>query len=252
MTRRFARVLDRVGRELLLPEPERSLILQEMASDLEDLFEAYRERGMSEGEAVRQAEAALAASTDTLAELIRIHRPLHRRLAERYAERGRHAAEQRLLGLLAAGTLIWVAITQLTGALDHASAFFWAVGAVAAALCVLVPLAGYGMVSRRAEGQRAAPGGRRAILALGLLAVLLGAFGAGLELYTTMGGLATANEWSLYAFALRVGRVADLLATSLAVGLAAGLAWFFLESRALRAARASGVGFLDSISREEA
>jgi hypothetical protein len=247
MRERFARVLDRVNRELALPAPERSRILREMASDLEDLCEAYRERGMSEVEAVRQAEAALAASADTLAELIRIHSPLHRRLAERYAEQGRHRAEQLLLGLLAAATLTWVAITQFAGALDSASTFFWAVLAVAAALCVLVPLAGFGMSSGRAETQRAAPGARGVILALGLLAVLLGAFGAGLDLYNAMGVLATADERTLYAFVLRLGRVADLLATSLAVGLGAGIAWFFLESQALRIARLS----LASVPREE-
>lgn len=252
MTGRFARALDRVDRELALPAPERLRILQEMASDLEDLYEAYRERGMSEAEAVRQAETKLAATADTLAELSRIHRPFHRRLAERYAERGRHGGEKLLLGLLAAGTLTWVAITQSAEALDDASAFFWAVLAVAAVLCVLVPVAGYGMLSGRDEAQHAAPGARGAILPLGLLAVLLGAFGAGLDLYTGMGGLATADEWSLYAFALRLGRVADLLAMSLAVGLGAGVAWFFLESLALRVARSSGVGFLGSVPREEA
>lgn len=252
MTGRFARVLDRVNRELALPEPERSRILQEMASDLEDLYETYRERGMSEAEAVRQAEAALAASADTLAELIRIHTSLHRRLVERYAERGRHGAEKLLLGLLAAATLTWVAVVQLTQALDGASTFFWAVLAVAAAVCVTVPVAGHAVLGGRAEAQHAAPRARGAILALGVLAVLLGAFGAALDLYTAMGALAAADERSFYAFVPRLGRVADLLATSLAVGLAAGLAWFFLESLALRVARTSGAGFLGSAPREEA
>ena len=87
---RFAPVLDRVSRGLALPEPERSRVVEEMTSDLEGLYEAYRERGMSEEEAVRRAEKALAASAETLAELSRIHAPLHRRLAEHYAEPGRH------------------------------------------------------------------------------------------------------------------------------------------------------------------
>lgn len=249
MTGRFASVLNRVNRDLALPAPERSRILQEMASDLEDLYEAYRGRGMSEEQAVRHAEAALAASAETLADLSRIHTPLHRRLAQRYAERGRHRAEQLLLVLLVAAMLTWVAITQLSPALGGASTFFWAVLAIAAALCVVVPLAGYAVLSSgRAEARRAAPGVRGAILPLGLLAVLLGVLGAALDLYTAAGVLGTADERSLYAFMLWLGGVADLLATSLAVGLGAGIAWFLLESWALRVASSSGVDFLGSVS----
>src|SRR5690606_12674042 len=114
MMDRFAPVLDRVSRGLALPEPERSRVVEEMTSDLEGLYEAYRERGMSEEEAVRRAEQALAASAEALAELSRIHAPLHRRLAEHYAEPGRHRAERWLLALLASGTVAWAAGTEVT------------------------------------------------------------------------------------------------------------------------------------------
>jgi hypothetical protein len=252
MMDRFAPVLDRVSRGLALPEPERSRVMEEMTSDLEGLYEAYRERGMSEAEAVRRAEQALAASAEALAELSRIHAPLHRRLAEHYAEPGRHRAERWLLVLLAGGTVAWVAVTQATRAPGGASIFFWAVLAVAAAVCALVPLAGYAGMSARGDTRSIARRARDAILALGLLAVLLAALGAALDLYQAASSLRAAAEWSVGAFVPWLGRIADLLATGLAVGLGAGLAWFFLESRALRVVQSRGAMFRGSTPWEDA
>jgi len=252
MMDRFAPVLDRVSRGLALPEPERSRVMEEMTSDLEGLYEAYRERGMSEAEAVRRAEQALAASAEALAELSRIHAPLHRRLAEHYAEPGRHRAERWLLVLLAGGTVAWVAVTQAARAPGGTSVFFWAVLAVAAAVCVLVPLAASAAVSVRAEARSTAERARSAILGLGLLAGLLAALGAALDLYQAAGSLRAAGEWSVGAFVPWLGRIADLLATGLAVGLGAGLAWFFLESRALRVVRSRGVALHRSTHEEDA
>ncbi len=252
MMDRFAPVLDRVSRGLALPEPERSRVVEEMTSDLEGLYEAYRERGMSEEEAVRRAEQALAASAEALAELSRIHAPLHRRLAEHYAEPGRHRAERWLLVLLAGGTVAWVAVTQVTRAPGGASIFFWAVLAVATAVCALVPLAAFLGVSVRVEARGIARWIRSAILALGLLAVLLAALGAALAVYQAAGSLRTAGEWSVGAFVPWLGRVADLLATGLAVGLGAGLAWFFLESRTLRPVQSPGALLRGSAHREDA
>src|SRR5690606_12674043 len=109
--------------------------------------------------------------------------PRHGRLAEHYAEPGRHGAERWLLVLLASGTVAWVAVTQVTRAPGGASIFFWAVLAVATAVCALVPLAAFLGVSVRVEARGIARWIRSAILALGLLAVLLAALGAALAVY---------------------------------------------------------------------
>jgi hypothetical protein len=48
---RFRRVLSHTGERLSLPKATKSLILVEIAADLEDLFQHYLQQGMSEEEA---------------------------------------------------------------------------------------------------------------------------------------------------------------------------------------------------------
>ena len=70
---RFAGVLKRVSDGLDLPQPTRSRILLEMASDLEDLYDHHRAQGLDEEEAARRAEEAFVASDEALKHLGRIH-----------------------------------------------------------------------------------------------------------------------------------------------------------------------------------
>jgi hypothetical protein len=53
---RFNVFLHRTGERLALPKATRSLILVEIASDLEDLFQHYLQEGLSEEEAAAKAE----------------------------------------------------------------------------------------------------------------------------------------------------------------------------------------------------
>ena len=53
---RFNSFLRATGERLTLPSATKSLILVEIASDLEDLFEHYVAQGLSEAEAVAWAE----------------------------------------------------------------------------------------------------------------------------------------------------------------------------------------------------
>jgi hypothetical protein len=68
---RFNVFLHRTGERLALPKATRSLILVEIASDLEDLFQHYLHEGLSEEEAAAKAEEkvdAEAATDDASAE----------------------------------------------------------------------------------------------------------------------------------------------------------------------------------------
>ena len=56
---RFNVFLHRTGERLALPKATRSLILVEIASDLEDLFQHYSQQGLSEEEAATKAEDAV-------------------------------------------------------------------------------------------------------------------------------------------------------------------------------------------------
>lgn len=97
---RFGPVLRRVEEELDLPEPARSRILGEMASDLEDLYAAYRARGLGEAEAARRARALLAASPEAIDELRSLHESVGVRLLRRFTRPGGRRLGPRLVTLL--------------------------------------------------------------------------------------------------------------------------------------------------------
>ena len=70
---RFHSVLSQTGERLHLPKATKSLILVEIAADLEDLFQHYLERGLSEEEAAAKAEEKVDMTDEALVELVQIH-----------------------------------------------------------------------------------------------------------------------------------------------------------------------------------
>ena len=71
--KRFARVLRDAQEQLEIPEPSRTRVLLEMASDLEDSFQFHLSQGCDEAEAARRAEEAFGTSEEALKHLTRIH-----------------------------------------------------------------------------------------------------------------------------------------------------------------------------------
>lgn len=70
---RFEQALLEVDSRLTVSEPSRSRILLEIASDMDGLFQAYREKGVGETEAETATLDHFDLTEDTLAELVRIH-----------------------------------------------------------------------------------------------------------------------------------------------------------------------------------
>ena len=70
---RFNAFLQNTGERLALPKATRSLILVEISSDLEELFNHYVQQGLSEEEAAARAEEKVDMSDEALTELVRIH-----------------------------------------------------------------------------------------------------------------------------------------------------------------------------------
>lgn len=128
----FDRVLRRAEAGLRVPEPQRSRILLEMASDLEDLYRSYRDRGLGEVEARERAVRLLGASPDVLAELGRAHGSRVAGVLDRLAGAGAHRLESALVALVAtlaaAGGAYAVWRSPVTA---EPSAWTWAVLALA-------------------------------------------------------------------------------------------------------------------------
>ncbi|MBN1478862.1 hypothetical protein EH223_14365 [candidate division KSB1 bacterium] len=80
---RFSALLKSIHDQLDVPQPAKSRILLEIAADLEDTYEFYRERGESEENATRLAQEKFILDDLTIAELSSIHQPLLRKWMDR-------------------------------------------------------------------------------------------------------------------------------------------------------------------------
>ena len=72
---RFGGVLQKARDQLQIPEPARTRVLLEMASDLEDSYQIYLSQGCDEPEAVRRAEESFGTSEEALKHLVNISWP---------------------------------------------------------------------------------------------------------------------------------------------------------------------------------
>jgi hypothetical protein len=100
MTTRFAEVLGPIHRRLLVPHPARSRILLEISADMEDMFQHFRDQGMTEAEARRKVIETFDLSDEALGELVRVHTSFARRLLDRLSVQAPSRWERVLLTLV--------------------------------------------------------------------------------------------------------------------------------------------------------
>lgn len=228
---RFGRVLRRVERRLEAPEPERSRILLELAGDLEELYRAYRDRGLGEEEARRRAERWLSPSASAIESLRSVHLPGFDRWLDRLGGTARGRVELALAALVSLAAAGGGAFAVLrSGALSHASPGLWLVAALAAAGLTSGVRQGYALFVR---GDRLGPGWRgrlHRVPAAAVAAALAGALAGGVRLTlaappTEVGGL-TPAFWSELATA------AGVAAFGLSAALLLAALWLPLRIRA--------------------
>jgi hypothetical protein len=131
---RFADVLSRARDQLELPEPARSRILLEIASDLEDSFQHFRSQGADEKEARRLAEETFGTSHEALERLARIHAAGSSGVSDRFLQQ-LTAWWARILLVLLLGFEVVLAVKVLTTKtfFVFVSPFVWPIGILAAA-----------------------------------------------------------------------------------------------------------------------
>lgn len=97
---RFADVLRGIDGRLTLPQPAKSRILLEIAGDMDDLYQTFRQQGLSREEARREAVARLDLSDEALEDLATVHTSRLRRFLDGLSEQGRGRTERAALSLL--------------------------------------------------------------------------------------------------------------------------------------------------------
>jgi hypothetical protein len=228
---RFSVFLNQTGDRLALPKATRSLILVEIASDLEDLFQHYLQQGLSEEEAVAKAEEKVDMSDEALTELVRIHSDA-RGWTDRLVRRVQPFWERLALALI---VLFFIASTTLDHGVrpfTHLTVFIWPVFAILLALAVffILQMARFSVHRnpRRLRDSLVTP------LFLGAASVVVGFTGAGIELYRTLLRMEGDPEHAAPLFADAVLGSTATLVIALIVALGAGIAWFVLAGRVAR------------------
>ncbi|MCW8985379.1 MAG: hypothetical protein OQK55_08550 [Thermoanaerobaculales bacterium] len=228
---RFNVFLHQTGERLALPRATRSLILVEIASDLEDLFQHYLQHGLSEKEAAAKAEEKVDMSDEALTELVRIHSDA-RGWSDRVARRVQPFWERIALALI---VLFFIASTTLDHGMRpfaHLTGFIWPIIGILLALVVsfIVQMTRFSdhQSPRRLRDSLATP------LFLGAASVVVGFAGAGIELYRTLLRMAADPEHAAPLFANAVLGSTATLAIALIIALVAGVAWFVLAGRVAR------------------
>ena len=225
---RFNAVLHRTGDRIGLPPAVRSLILVEIAADLEDLFQHFLDQGLSEDEAAARAEEMVDLSDDALAELASIHSDA-RSWAERIVQRSQPFWERIAMALI---VLFMIAIATLEpewNLMFRTSVFIWPVLVI---LFVLVSSFALQVFRRWNE---TSPRRLRESLAtplwLGAASVVTGFAGSGIEMYATLQRMAGDPEHAGPLFARAVLSGTSTLMAALLVALVAAIAWFILAGR---------------------
>ncbi len=225
---RFNVFLHRTGERLALPRTTRSLILVEIASDLEDLFQHYLQEGLSEDEAAAKAEEKVDMSDEALAELVRIHSEA-RGWTDRIVRRVQPFWERIALALIVLFFITSAALEPDARTFTHLTGFIWPILAIFATLVIflVVQMVRFSAHEkpRRLHDSLATP------LFLGAASLVVGFAGTGIVLYRTLMRMATTPERAAPLFASAVLGSTSTLAIALLVSLAAGVVWFVLAGR---------------------
>jgi hypothetical protein len=141
---RFTSLLRDIRDRLDLPQPAKSRILLEISADLEDLYQAYRQKGLESAEAERRAIETLNLSPESLNQLIQVHQSPLRRLYYRLSEKTLNRWERGIFILIllvmitasarvtlttpffrTANLLVWPVLIIFTGILGISLAKFY-------------------------------------------------------------------------------------------------------------------------------
>jgi uncharacterized membrane protein len=229
---RFHSVLSQTGDRLSLPKATKSLILVEIAADLEDLFQHYLQQGLSEEEAAARAEEKVDMSDDALVELVQIHsdaRGWTGRISRRAQPFWERLAMAAIVVFLFAITILEAELPLI---LARTSVFVWPVLAIFVALVVSSIVQGIRLSGRsnlrRLRADLATP------LFFGGASLVVGFGGFAIDLYLALRRMVhdpeNAPNYLARAF---LGGTSTLMIAFL-VALCSALAWFIFSGRVAR------------------
>ena len=228
---RFNVFLHRTEERMALPTATKSLILVEIASDLDELFNHYVQQGMSEEDAAARAEEKVDMSDEALAELVRIHSDA-RGWTDRIARRVQPFWERIAMALIVLFFIGAATLDTNMRPFAHLTGFIWPIA------IILVLLVGFFIVqmtrftdspnTRLLRDSLATP------IFLGAASLVIGFAGTGIVLYQGLMRMVADPERAAPVFARAALGSTATLGMALVVSLLAGIAWFILAGRVAR------------------
>jgi len=229
---RFATILRDVDERLDLPQPAKSRIILEMATDLDDLFEAYVQSGIDEDEAARRVEESFTITDEVLSELVSIHESPARQFLQGLSERVRSRGERVAFAALLLFLVVVAGRSAMTAEFfADASAFVWPILGLSAASAALAASKAYQLWVRGDHRPGRLRVGLGPILTLGVSGLILGLYGAAAEMYFAAGRVIRGGPDALQHVTGSLLRICPLVMASLFTAIIASVLWHILVER---------------------
>ena len=258
--KRFAPILEELNQKLDLPQPQKSRIILEIAYDLEEAYNAYRQQGLSHGEAFAKAQEKFAVNDASLAELVRIHQAPFKRWANQLSQRTLRRWERitLLLILLFISALSAQTILQ-TPFMQRTSPWAWPILAIFAAIVALALAKFYQLYIKKDHKIHRLRKGLPLLLFLALASLFLGILGYFVELvagnhssllfetqlFFIISSHAPGIGLALHEAVQWMLKTASLILISMFATMVASLLWFVLFNKAVRIEQTEALTLLD-------
>jgi hypothetical protein len=227
-----ARLRDVAG-ALEAPHGSRVRILEELSSDLEDLYATLRADGLTAEQARRRAELLLLPSVEAAAALEYVHRPLWLRLVERFSDRARHRLE---LALLLSMTVFMVVVTvaalAAAGLLHAPTPSLALIALIAGGAAAFVLVKAFAMHVGRARDAQHVRAGLPFLLVAGCASSTTALLGSLAGLYATAGRISGNPSLQAPLILEWLWRSVGAGALALLMALGCGVAWLTFMARA--------------------
>ncbi len=123
---KFTYLLEKINNKLELPQPLKSRVLLEIYGDIEEIYNAYIQRGLSEEDAKNNTIDKFSLSDAALEELVQIHSTPYKRWFDKLSQRAKTKWEQLLLALIFLIVLLsFIQVTISTTFFASASKFIY-------------------------------------------------------------------------------------------------------------------------------
>lgn len=233
--KRFRKTLIEINRKLDLPQPDKSRILLEIASDLEEAYSHLVEGGMEPEKAERETLSRFDLSDQVVEELIGLYQSPAKRLLGRISEQARSRLERFLL----IATLLVIAVFSGREILSadifmRSGPFVWPVLAAAAVTITLAICHFYRLYIKKEHAVRKLRAGLSALLLTAGACLLSGIYGTLYEMSRTMARIIRDIDQT-WGFIAACGiRCSALGIISILAAIISAVIWYILTDKVRR------------------